>query len=81
MVKGIDNLGIWVLHPDLELIYSDDESGKPLPADKMKKESIEANFLISWDNIKNIMHYPGREGFDFPSEFDKNIGFVAKKKQ
>jgi len=24
------------------------------------------------------MHYPDREGYDFPSEFDKNIGFKNK---
>ena len=24
------------------------------------------------------MHYPGREGFDFPSEFEKKFGFELK---
>ena len=28
------------------------------------------------------MHYPNREGYDFPSEFDKDVGFkVAKDKK
>jgi len=25
------------------------------------------------------MHYPDRDGYDFPSEFDKDIGFKNKK--
>ena len=31
-----------------------------------------------WNQIKTIMHYPDREGYDLPSEFDKNIGFNNK---
>ena len=80
MVQGIDNFGIWVSHPNLEIIHSEDNTGKPIPPEKMLRELIEANFLISWDNIKTIMHYPKRDGYDFPSEFDKDIGFVVKKK-
>ena len=25
------------------------------------------------------MHYPNRKGYDFPSEFDKEIGFLKDK--
>ena len=80
MIKGYDNMGIWVSHPGLVVVHGEDEEGKPLPEPKMSKENIEANFLISWDNVKTIMHYPGREGYDFPSEFDKHIGFLNKNK-
>jgi len=65
----------------LEIVHSEDDAGKPIPPEKMLRESIDANFLISWDNIKTIMHYPDREGYDFPSEFDKNIGFIVKKRK
>ena len=81
MVKGFDNVGIWVEHPNLEIVHSEDKFGKPVPEKDMIREQIDANFLITWDNIKTIMHYPGREGYDFPSEFDKNIGFIIKKKK
>ncbi len=41
---------------------------------------IAANFLITWDNILTIMHYPDRKGYDFPSEFEKSIGFEIPEK-
>lgn len=75
MVKGFDQFGIWLAHPGLVLVVSEDSKGRPLPPDKHKKSRIEATFLATWDNLEVMMHYPDREGFDFPSEFDKKIGF------
>ena len=75
LVKGYDNMGIWVKHPGLVFTKTEDDNGKPLPQNKVINEEISATFLITWDMIKTIMHYPEREGYDFPSEFDKNIGF------
>tara|TARA_Y100001970_G_scaffold119482_1_gene148236 strand:- start:510 stop:821 length:312 start_codon:yes stop_codon:yes gene_type:complete len=66
LVKGYDHIGIWLAHPKLY-------------RKKDKKELLDANFLVSWNNVKNIMHYPNREGYDFPSEFDKDIGFKTTK--
>ena len=75
LVKGYDHLGLWVEHQNLYQTKTEDSSGKPLPENKIIKDKIEATFLITWDLITTIMHYPNREGYDFPSEFDKNIGF------
>ena len=77
-VKGYDHLGLWVEHPNLFNLISEDSNGKPLPPGKEKKEYIEANIFVHWSNIKTLMHYPNRQGFDFPSEFDKDIGFKIK---
>ena len=46
---------------------------------RQTKEHIEANIFVHWSNIKTLMHYPDRKGFDFPSEFDKDIGFKIKE--
>ena len=78
-VLGHDNIGLWVSHPGLYIEELEDSNGKPLPLEQIHREQINASFLISWDNIKTIMHYPNRKGFDFPSEFDKNIGFKFKR--
>ena len=75
-VQGYDGFGVWVSHPGLVIVHS---KNKKSNQDKSKNEGIEANFMISWDNIKTIMHYPNRKGYDFPSEFDINIGFKTKK--
>ena len=77
LVKGYDHIGIWVEHPGLaEKTAQVDSKGKPLPDKKIKTTKLEANFLITWDNVKTLMHYPGREGYDFPSEFERHIGFT-----
>ena len=75
LVKGFDQYGLWINHPGLFMISELDKNGKPIPPSKQKKEQVEANFLVTWDNILTIMHYPDREGFDFPSEFNKSFGF------
>ena len=74
-LRGFDNLGIWLEHPGIILAKTEDENGKPIPEDQIKKERVNANFLVTWENIKSMMLYPEREGFDFPSEFDIDIGF------
>jgi len=80
-VLGQDGLGLWLEHPKLNLVYTKDKDGKPIPKKKQKVEKIEAVFLVAWGNIDSIMHYPNREGYDFPSEFDKEIGFKAQEKE
>ena len=63
----------------------EDEKGRPVPSDKQSKEMIDAVFMVSWDNVNVLMHYPNREGYDFPDQFAKKIGFHfdgnARKKE
>ena len=68
-------MGLWFAHPGIVLINNEDESGNLLPANKQTKENITADFIVTWDNVNTLMHYPDRESFDLPSEFDKKIGF------
>ena len=87
LVRGYDHIGVWVSHPgftesspsdgyerNTDVVNADEK-----PQSEIKTKIIEANFLITWDNIKVLMHYPGREGFDFPSEFERHIGFSSNK--
>ncbi|UCH62626.1 MAG: hypothetical protein JSU77_12675 [Fidelibacterota bacterium] len=76
-VMGVEELGIWVAHPGYAIAKVNDEEGKPLPADEQIHTVVDANFLIRWDQIATIVHFPDREGFDFPSPFEKHIGFVV----
>lgn len=80
-VIGYDEFGLWIEHPKYEIVYSEDESGKPLPADKIRKERLEASVLVHWRNIVTIVHFPNREGFDFPSPFEKTIGFESENSE
>ena len=80
-LKGYDQMGLWLQHPGIVLIHNEDKSGNPLPVADHTNENIAADFIVTWDNVNTIMHYPDREGFDFPSEFDKKIGFGLDNKE
>jgi len=78
LLKGYDQLGLWLEHPGILIQHIEDKNGKPLPVKEQSKEEIEAVFMVHWDNINTMMHYPGREGYDFPDQFKKKIGFSFK---
>ena len=76
-VVGLDEMGIWVTHPDYVVVKVNDSEGKPLPPEEQVKERVDANFIIRWEQIATIVHFPNREGFDFPSPFEKHMGFIV----
>ena len=79
-ILGHDGLGLWLEHPKLTFRFTTDKNGKPVPKSDQKTEEVDAVFLAPWPKIETIMHYPNREGFDFPSEFEKHIGFIYEDK-
>ena len=81
LLKGYDQMGIWLEHPGIVIIRSEDENGNPLSVSKHTKKNIAADFIVTWNNVNTIMHYPEREGFDFPSEFNKKFGFHFEHKE
>ena len=79
-VVGLDELGLWVEHPQYVVVKTNDEHGRPLPENQQVRTQLEANFLLRWDKIITVVHFPNREGFDFPNPMDdKPIGFVTPK--
>ncbi len=78
-VVGLDEIGLWVAHPGYVLVKAEDKAGKPLPEPEQVRTQLEANFLLRWELISTIVHFPHREGYDFPSPFEKHIGFIAEE--
>lgn len=78
-VIGYDEFGLWVEHPSFEVVISEDSEGKPLPPEKVTREKFCASVQVQWRNISTLVHFPNREGFDFPSPFDLQIGFNPKE--
>ena len=79
MLKGYDQLGLWLEHPGIVIQHMEDGQGRPLPSEKQSLEEINAIFMVNWDNINTMMHYPDREGFDFPDQLKHHkIGFRFK---
>lgn len=80
-VTGMDDLGLWVEHPNYVIVQTNDASGKPLPDNKQIRTELEANFLLRWEKIVTVVHFPNREGFDFPNPMeDRAIGFITDDK-
>ena len=50
LLKGYDQLGIWLEHPGIVIIHGNDKSGKPLPLKKQNRENIAANFIVTFSN-------------------------------
>ena len=81
MMRGYDQLGLWLEHPGIIIKHVEDQNGQPLPSHKQTQEEIDAVYMVHWDNIAAMMYYPDREGFDFPDQFKKEIGFRFKEKK
>tara|TARA_Y100001970_G_scaffold84996_2_gene107193 strand:- start:1268 stop:1609 length:342 start_codon:yes stop_codon:yes gene_type:complete len=79
LVKGYDHLGLWLQHPGVFIKKTKDKNGNPIPLDIQKEDRIDGVFLVVWNFVNTIMHYPNRDGYDFPSEFNKDIGFKNNK--
>ena len=67
-VKGYDENGMWIHHPGLQVPNITGDGGE-------ETKKLEASILIPWVIIVSIAHFPGAEGFDFPSPFEQHIGF------
>ena len=67
-IKGYDENGIWIHHPNFNVPDIEDKKRK-------KTKRVEASVLIAWPFIISIVHFPGTDGFDLPSPFEKHIGF------
>ena len=67
-VKGYDEYGLWIYQPKFTV---------PKITSKKKNEThnVEASILIPCGFIVSIAHFPGADGFDFPSPIDSDIGF------
>ncbi len=67
-VERYDENGVWIHHTGFLVPNLKDEN-------KEKTKKIVASILIPWALIVSIAHFPGAEGFDFPSPFEQHIGF------
>lgn len=78
-IVGYDDFGVWLEHPNFEVMISEDDQGKPLPPDEVKRQRFDASIHIPWRNVATLVHFPKREGFDFPSPFKRKIGFPTEE--
>lgn len=74
-VVGRDSIGLWIENPKLETTRVRDEQGVLIPPERRHHEEYLAYVLVPWGNIKSVVHFPMREGFNnFEDEAAKSIG-------
>ena len=73
-LKGYDQLGLWLEHPGILIKRTEDTKGSPISFNEQVEELVQADFMVHWDNINSILHYPDRVGFDFDDD-KTEIGF------
>ena len=72
-IVGYDENGIWIDHPQFKIPkMTPSKAGKTT---KSGSQSVTASVLIPWAFIVSVVHFPGVEGFDYPSPFESHIGF------
>jgi len=78
-LKGYDQLGLWLEHPGILIKRVVDISGNSIPLKDQTEEQVQADFMVHWDNVNSLLHYPDRVGFDFDDNKTK-IGFKVANK-
>lgn len=74
-VVGRDSLGIWIENPKLETTRVRDDHGIIIPPEHRQHEEHLAYILIPWGNVRSMVHFPTRKGFDaIEDEEVKSLG-------
>jgi hypothetical protein len=74
-VVGRDSIGIWIENPKLETTRVRDDNGTLIPPAQRQHEEHRAYVLVPWGNIRSVVHFPDREGFDTVEDEEvKSIG-------
>ena len=63
-VVGRDSIGLWIENPKLETTRLRDDGGLLIPPERRHHEEHLAYVLIPWGNIRSVVHFPARQGFD-----------------
>ena len=59
-----DSIGLWIENPKLETTRVRDNHGAIIPPDRRHLEEHVAHVLIPWGNIRSVVYFPTRQGFD-----------------
>ena len=74
VVLGLDNLGLWIEHPEYRIMPVYDDEGKYIPPGDRQEEIHRAAVLLFWGTIKTIIFFPDKEAV-VPTEDVPVIGF------
>ena len=73
-VTGLDELGMWIEHPNYKVVPVYDPDDNYIPPEKRSEESHRAVVLIRWDFIQTVIQFPERRGWRAGAD-ESDIGF------
>ncbi len=74
VVLGMDNLGLWIEHPEYKIMPVYDENGEYIPPGDREEVVHRAAILLMWATIKTLVFFPDLEAV-VPTEDVPVIGF------
>jgi len=74
VILGMDNLGLWIEHPEYRIMPVYDDKGEYIPPGERKETVHRAAILLMWNTIKTIVFFPDQEAV-LPTEDVPVIGF------
>ena len=80
VVLGLDNLGLWIEHPEYKIMPVYDDSGEYIPPGERKEITYRAAILLKWSTIKTLVFFPDMEAV-VPTEDVPVIGFSAVRER
>ena len=63
-IVGRDSIGLWIENPKLETTRVRDDNGAIIPPSRRQLEEHVAHVLLPWSNIRSLVYFPTRQGFD-----------------
>ncbi|MCB1188515.1 hypothetical protein KDL29_15245 [bacterium] len=76
-VTGIDELGMWIEHPNYKVVPVYDQHETYIPPEQRREESHRAVILVRWDYIATVIQFPERTGWRAGAD-ESDIGFKPR---
>jgi len=74
VILGMDNLGLWIEHPEYKIMPVYGDKGEYIPPGERKEVVHRAAILLMWATIKTVVFFPDQEAI-LPTEDVPVIGF------
>ena len=74
VILGMDNLGLWIEHPEYKMMPVYDDVGEYIPPGERQEVVHRAAILLMWSTIKTLVFFPDLEAV-VPTEDVPVIGF------
>jgi len=79
-ISGVESNGLWLRHPNFEIIFKVAQDGNPIPENQRRSEEKEADIFIPWGYVKGIVNIHD-DRLKYDNEPERKIGFTISEKR